>query len=210
MFTLFISENINIIFISENCWLKLAYVNWRQLTDLVKHIFHRSWLNIPNLPRFYQKPLNLAPNIASCRTCIARKRAWSLQPFGRLFHLPMSEKSSTRMTSLRRGAGERSTIEWTPRSSTEKASLWKHMTTEAVGRRATSMGSALQPSWRMSARLRLSGMRSLTYWLYAFFCQPSSNFFFSASSNVSFFITNSAPILPVFTTQRSIVWWSQT
>lgn len=42
----------------------------------------------------------------------------------------MSEKSSTRITSVMREGGERSRTEWTERRRTDHASLWKQIITE--------------------------------------------------------------------------------
>ena len=50
------------------------------------------------------------------------------------FDLPISEKSSTRIISVKRWAGERSKIEWTVRNNTDQASLWKHTITDVEGK----------------------------------------------------------------------------
>ena len=49
-------------------------------------------------------------------------------------YVPMSEKSSTRMTCLMRWAGDRSRTECTVRSNTDHASLWKQITTLVAGK----------------------------------------------------------------------------
>lgn len=49
-------------------------------------------------------------------------------------YLPMSEKSSTKMTSFSRWGGDRSMMLCTVRKSTDQASLWKHTTTLVSGR----------------------------------------------------------------------------
>lgn len=51
-----------------------------------------------------------------------------------LVHLPISEKSSTRITWPISSSGERSKTEWTVRNRTVHASLWKHMITSVGGR----------------------------------------------------------------------------
>ena len=49
---------------------------------------------------------------------------------------------------------------------------------------------------RTSGRVRCSEIMSLAYWLKAFFCQPSSNFFFSSGDNLSLSITTALPPSP--------------
>lgn len=129
--------------------------------------------------------------------------------------LLISDASSTRIISFRRWLGDRSITEWTVRSKMDQASLWKQIMTDVDGRSDKKRFGALHlkqrkrtnPRMRLIRRAKKSrvafvvtglyhsslgsgkvlctDMRSLTYWLNAFFCQPSSMTFLVLASGFS-------------------------
>lgn len=117
-----------------------------------------------------------------------------------LMYLRISEKSSTRIMWPINSGGERSNTECTVRSSTDHASLWKHIITSVAGSlfkyrwgslhlyntktQLLEMSScccvknSIYHGSRGSGRLRCIDIKSDAYWLNAFFNQPSSTAFF--------------------------------
>ena len=75
-----------------------------------------------------------------------------------LKHLRISEKSSTRMISLTRWVGERSSTEWTVLNRVLQASLWKQIITLVVGKSDRKRPGALHHSSRGSGRVRCKEM----------------------------------------------------
>lgn len=69
--------------------------------------------------------------------------------------LPISEKSSTRMTSIKRSGFVRSRMLCTERRSTDQASLWKMMTTLIVGRLSGYFFSRHLQWWRIILKIML-------------------------------------------------------